>query len=90
MKKFDVEITETLTSSKIVTLDVPDDWTEADVRSKLTPHAIDMYADDVEKEHGVKVNDPHPDDWKPEDRDVMGRGNMRFGEIYESTTIVSD
>ena len=85
MKKFDVEITETLTSSKIVTLDVPDDWTEADVRSKLTPHTIDMNADDVEKEHGVKVNDPHPDDWEAKDRDVMGRGDMGFGEIYEST-----
>ena len=90
MKKFDVEITETTTSSKIVTLDVPDDWTEADVRSKLIPHAIDMYAECVEKEHGVKVNDPNPDDWEDKDLDLMGRGEMGFGEIYESTTIVSD
>ena len=86
MKKFDVEITEMLTSSKIVTLDVPDDWTEADIIRRLTPHAIDMYAESVEMyEHGVKVNDPHPDDWEAKDRDVMGRGHMGFGEIHEST-----
>ncbi|MBC8522988.1 hypothetical protein H8D29_03575 [PVC group bacterium] len=85
MKKFDVEITETSTSSKIVTLEVPDDWTEADVRSNLTPHAIDMYAEDVEKEHGVKVNDPLPNNWEDKDRDAMGRGGMGFGEIHECT-----
>ena len=84
MKKFDVEITETSTSSKIVTLDVPDDWTEADVRSNLTPHAIDMYAEDVEREHGVRVNDLHPNNWEDRDRDSMGRGDMEFGEIKES------
>jgi hypothetical protein len=83
-KVFEVEITETSTSSKIVTLDVPDDWTEADVRSNLTPHAIDMHAMDVEKEYGVKVNDPHPNDWEAKDLDVMGRGDMGFGEIKES------
>jgi hypothetical protein len=85
MNKFNVEITETSTSSKIVTLDVPDDWTEADVRSNLTPHAVDMYAECVEKEHGVKVNDPHPDDWEAKDLDVMGRGDMGFGEIWRNT-----
>ena len=50
----------------------------------MTPHAIDMHAMDVEKEHGVKVNDPNPNDWEAKDLDVMGRGDMGFGEIKES------
>jgi hypothetical protein len=81
MKKFNVEITETSISSKIVTLDVPDDWTESDIRSKLTPHAIDMNAEDIEKEHGIKVDSPNPNDWESKDLDVMGRGDIEFGEI---------
>tara|TARA_R110002060_G_scaffold49760_1_gene60680 strand:+ start:274 stop:540 length:267 start_codon:yes stop_codon:yes gene_type:complete len=85
MKKFDVEITETSTSSKIVTLDVPDNWTKVTIIDNLTPHAIDMQAEDVEKEYGVKVSDPNPNDWEAKGLDMMGRGDMKIGEINEST-----
>jgi|TARA_Y100000296_G_C5130542_1_gene235294 hypothetical protein len=85
MKKFDVEITETSTSSKVVTLDVPDDWTEGDIRNKLTGHSLDMSPEDVEKEHGVKVYDLYPNNWQDKDLDIMGRGFMGIGEIHERT-----
>ena len=83
MKKFNVEIIEMLASSKIVTLEVPDDWTENDVKSKLNAYGVDMDAEGVEKKHEIKVHDPYPNDWEPKDVDLYGRGDMKFGEIYE-------
>jgi|TARA_Y100000310_G_scaffold48157_1_gene44681 hypothetical protein len=85
MKKFNVEITETIVSSKIVTLDVPDDWTEGDIKNKLTGHSLDMSPEGVEKEYGVKVYDPYPNDWQNKDLDIMGRGLIGIGEVHERT-----